>query len=164
MKFSARLVGLTFLVGVCFSGTAQSHGETPPVPAPTPGIRPLQNYAIATITLPGAQPATSRASDGRFEMVAIRFHETAEIDVQFPSNPTTTAPSVQALDGGIITGSMNTKTAGTGGVTSFRFHAPGKPGLYRILIAGSTGPFMLPFWIADPGNPENRRPVVNPTH
>jgi hypothetical protein len=162
MKFLSSLSAfLAAIIAIC--GSVAS-GQSPPVPAPTPGIRPLQNYATAIITFPGTEPATTRAYDGRFEMVGIRLHETADVDVQFPGNPTTAALTVQALDGGIITGKTKAKTAETNGLTSFKFHAPGKPGLYRVLIASSIGPFTLRFWITDPENPGNRRPVVNPTH
>lgn len=164
MKFHPRFAALA-LVGLClcFFPIRPLLAKSPPVPAPTPGIRPLQNYAVAAITFPGRQPATTRAGNGRFEMVGIRLHETADIDLQFPNDPATTALSVQALDGGIISGNARAKNAGTG-FTSFQFHAPGKPGLYRVLILSSSGPLTLPFWITDPGNPGNKRRVVNPTH
>ncbi|HEX4630425.1 MAG TPA: hypothetical protein VH188_05625 [Chthoniobacterales bacterium] len=164
MKFSWRSFGLTFLVGVCFADPIGSFAEIPPLPLPSPGVRPPLNYAIATIIFPGAQSATARAADGRFEMVGIRIHETAEIAVQFPSNPTTKALSVQALDGGLITGGTKGKGIGADAIHSFQFHAPGKPGLYRILVSSSAGPLTLQFWITDPGHPGNKRPIVNPNH
>jgi hypothetical protein len=162
MKFLSSLSA--FLAAIIAISDSVASGQSPPVPAPTPGTRRLQNYATAIIAFPGTEPATARAYDGRFEVIGIRIHETADIDVQFPGNPATTAPSVQALDGGIITGKTKAKTAETDGITSFKFHAPGKPGLYRVLIASSTGPFTLLFWITDRANPGNKRPVVNPAH
>jgi hypothetical protein len=164
MKFCPRLVQLTLAAGIWFAVPIAVFAETPPLPLPTPGIRPPQNYAVATITFPGTQSATTRASDGRFETVGIRLHETADIDIQFPANPTTTTLSVQALDGGLVTGKTKGQAVGASGIKSFQFHAPGKPGLYRILISSSAGPLTLQFWITDSNNPGNKRPVVNPNH
>jgi hypothetical protein len=164
MKSSWRFIGFTFLIGVWFALSIPLLAETPPLPLPTPGTRPPQIYATANITFPRSEPVIARGLNGRFEMVGIHFHEVADVDLQFLDGLALTALSVQALDGGTITGTPKDKTAGANGLASFKFHAPGKPGLYRVLISSSTGPFILPFWITDPDHRENKRPVINPTH
>ena len=164
MKSSWRFIGLIFLVGAWFAVRSDMLAETPPVPMPTPGIRPPQIYAIATITFPKSESVTARGLNGHFETVGIHFHEVADIDFQSPDNPSTTVLHVQALDGGTITGVPKEKAGGTDEPASFKFHAPGKPGLYRVLISSSAGPFILPFWITDPDHSRNKRPVINPTH
>lgn len=164
MKSSWRFIGFTFLIGVWFALSIPLLAETPPLPLPTPGIRPPQIYAVATITFPRSESVTSRGVNGRCETVGIHFHEVADIDFQFPDNSGITGFRVEALDGGTITRIPKGTTAGANSTTSFKFHAPGKPGLYRVLISSSAGPFTLPFWIVDPGNPGNRRPVINPNH
>ena len=128
MKSSWYFIGLTFLVGICFAAPIDSHAETPPVPMPSPGIRPLHTYAVATITFPRSESVTARGLDGRFERVGIHFHEVADINFQSPDNPSATVLHVEALDGGTITGIPKDKTGGTDGLASFKFHAPGKPG------------------------------------
>jgi|GEM_PF-4692890 len=163
MKSSWRFIGFTFLVGIWCALSITLLAETPPLPLPTPGIRPPQVYALATITFPRSESVTARGLNGRCQTVGIHLHEVADIDIQFPDNSAITGLRVQALDGGTITGIPKRKTAGDS-VTSFKFHAPGNPGLYRVLILSSAGPFTLPFWIADPDHPGNRRPVINPNH
>jgi hypothetical protein len=164
MKSSWRFIGFTFLIGIWLALSIPLRAETPPLPLPTPGLRPLQIYATANITFPRSESVIARGLNGRFETVGIHFHEIAEIDFQVPDNRATTVLHVQALDGGIITGDPKDKTAGADSTASFKFHAPGKPGVYRVLISSSAGPFILPFWITDPDHPGNKRPVINPTH
>ena len=164
MKFFPRLAQLTIAVGLWFPVPIAVFAETRPPPLATPGIRPPQNYAVATITLPRSESVIARGLNGRFETVGIHLREIADIDFQFSDNPATTMVHVQALDGGIVTGNPKDKTARADSIASFKFHAPGKPGLYRILISSSAGPFILPFWITDPDHPEDKRPVINSTH
>jgi hypothetical protein len=164
MKSSWRFIGFTFLIGVWFALSIPLLAETPPLPLPTPGIRRPQIYATAQITFPRSESVIARGLNGRFETVGIHFHEIADIDFQIPGDPATTVLQVQPLDGGVITGNPKDTKAGTDGIASFKFHAPAKPGLYRVLISSSAGPFILPFWITDPDHPGNKRPVINPTH
>lgn len=165
MKFYQRFSRLILIgLSLCFYQIRPLLAESPPVPRPTPGIRPPQIYATATITFPRSESVTARGLNGRFERVGIHFHEIADIDFRFPDDPAAAVLHVQALDGGVITGNPKDTAAETNSIASFKFHAPAKPGLYRVLISSSAGPFILPFWITDPDNPGNRRPVVNPNH
>jgi hypothetical protein len=164
MKSPWRFIGFAFLIGVWFALSIPLLAETPPLPLPTPGIRPPHIYASATVTFPRSESVIARGLNGRFETVGIHLHEVADVDFQFLDGLAVTELSVQALDGGTITGTPKGKTAGPDSLASFKFHAPGKPGLYRVLISSSAGPFILPFWITDPDHPGNKRPVINPTH
>jgi len=164
MKSSWRFIGFTFLIGVWFALSIPLLAETPPLPLPTPGIRPPQIYATATITFSRSESVIARGLSGRFETVGIHLHEVANVDFQFLDGLPVTGLSIQALDGGTITGTPKGNTAGADTLASFKFHAAGKPGLYRVLISSSAGPFILPFWITDPDHPGNKRPVINPTH
>ncbi|MEN3369490.1 MAG: hypothetical protein V7609_1633 [Verrucomicrobiota bacterium] len=181
MKFFPSLAGLTLLVSaslLILSATPVS-AQSPPIRT-IPPIRPIPPLPAPTIApavvIAAAQPLTASiafanateiktraSSSGRFQLVGINPREVVDIAVDFPASLPSTSITAQSLDGGKIVGPP--KDVGKGvGATSIRFQAGDQPGLYRVLITGARSRSILQFWVADPKNPMNKRPVINPGH
>jgi hypothetical protein len=118
----------------------------------------------ASISFANATEIKTRASSsGRFQLVGLNPTEVIGIAVDFPVSLVSASITAQPLDGGKIIGPP--KDLGKGmGTGSIRFQAGDEPGLYRVLITSARSRSMLQFWVADPKNPMNKPPVINPGH
>lgn len=136
-------------------------GELPlPTPAP-PAVTDLR--PSATFTFADATQIKTQSTPGRFRLVGLHLTEVVDIALQFPAVLLKNPATVQPLDGGkIIT--LATNPGGVSGVTSIRFQAGNKPGLYRVLVSGLGANALLQFWVTDPNNPKPKPPVLNPGH
>jgi len=140
---------------------------TPPVvvtdePTPTPAAvdpRPSVTFSFADAT-----HVTTRSTEGRFRPVGLHLNEVVAVTVQFPSQWANTPLTLQALDGGNISGQASNAVVTADGTVSFHFQTGSKPGLYRVFMIGAGGNSILSFWVADPTNPQINRTVVNPAH
>lgn len=141
-----------------------------PVEPPAPELRLLaatregvaKQRPTATFTFGNGQKITPRSATRRFRLVGLHPGETIDVALQFPAGLGNSA-TAQSLDGGKLI-SFSKSHEGTGGLASIRFQAGNQPGLYRVVVPGTSPPLLLQFWVADPHNPRANPPVVNPAH
>lgn len=163
------IVRLTLFASViCLTAGADAQSAAIP-PTPPPDL----TTAVATTPAPDLTPTVTIGfanspsvrthGHGRhFGLLAIRPHETVNIQVQFAVEAAGASLLVHALDGGEAR-TPQAPTVAADGTASFQFQAGAQPGLYRIVISG-VGDSLLQFWVPDPKNPNGDPPVLNPKH
>jgi hypothetical protein len=133
-----------------------------PLPTPTPPT-PIGLGPSATVTFADRTQIKIQSTGGRFQLVGLHLSEAVDVALDVPAVLLSSSATAQSLDGGkIFSFSMN--PAGSGTLSSIRFQAGARPGLYRVLVPGIGRPGLLQFWVADPNNPKAKPPVLNPWH
>lgn len=166
MKFLSSLFLCVAAIAPISSHAVRAESPSfPPLPAPTVAPAPvLEEGPTAIITFADETQIKAQASSsGRFQLVGLHPREVINIAFDVPVSPVSNPVTAQPLDGGKIIGPP--KDVGKGPqASSIRFQVGDQPGLYRVFITGGRSRSMLQFWVADPKNPKNNRPVVNPGH
>jgi len=171
-KFFCSLFGL---LALGFSLLEMQRAQSRPLPVPLP-IAPIPDPIsppappLATDLGPSAiftfadatQIRAQGSSSGYFQLVGLHPSEVIEIALDLPVSLGGAPVPAVPLDGGKILPAA--KGRRSIGASSIRFQAGNQPGLYRVLVMGTESRSLLQFWVADPRNPKNNRPVLNPSH
>jgi hypothetical protein len=141
---------------------AQSAPIPPPPPPDLSLVPPDEAGPVALITFANSTSVRTRSRGGHFHLAGIHPSETVNVRLQFPLSFAGTTLAVSTLDGGEARVQRQNSLIAADGTTSLQFKASDQPGLYRVLIAAGASHSVLKFWVADPNNPKNNQPVLQP--
>ena len=113
---------------------------------------PAPSWALSDeITFGDDEQIQGLSSKGTFEPVTLDPFATIDVKVQFPTALAGAPVTVEALDGGTLSGIDESATLDADGAVSFQFHVSDLPGLYRILAtAGGSSVGMVQFEVPNP--------------
>jgi hypothetical protein len=174
MKFSQRLIGPGFALGLIFLPRVDASAQTQTLeanralvsagqPAPPPAIHSRHEPLTATVVDGTDAPVATLTREGIFGLVGLKHDHTVDVTVQYPVSSAGRVISAEALDGGQVIVPGRNLTVAPDGRISFKFRAGHAVGSYQVALRDGTDEVGLQFWVLDEQHPENNRPVVNPS-
>ncbi len=135
----------------------------PPAPPPNLSLVPPTDAGpTATIAFANSASVRTHSKGGHFRLTGISPSETVNVRLQFPLSFASAPLLVTALDGGEVRVQRQYSVIAADGTTAIRFKAGDQPGLYRVLVMAGESRSVLKFWVADPKNPKDNPPVLQP--
>jgi hypothetical protein len=136
--------------------------ETPPVPAPTPGVEIAQTGPAAQMTMDDGTGVTVKLRGKHSRPVLLRPGHKTTVVLQYDSARAGLVLDAMAMDGGTVTFPANRNFVGPGGNVVIQFSVAREPGLYRVLLDCGGILSTLQFWVPDPEGPGLDASVIVP--
>lgn len=157
------------LLLACIAALAAVHllsaqeAETPPVPAPTPGVEVPETGPIAQITMDDGAGLTLKLRGRHSQRVLLRAGQRATVLLRYDQADARLALNVSAMDGGTVSFPAERNFVGPDGMVVLQFSDARDPGLYRVVVNCGATVSTLQFWVPNPDDPGPDASIAVPT-